>query len=187
MRVSTPLWPPRADIPPKAASPQAPVTDWFMGDDTHHNGVLFLRDAFSFIGGSFGRPMNNPTAEAVCSTPLRPHRRIRFLSAQGHRRQLDAAWATPSASERDDASSRLRRLVARTLLGACHARLRPAILVVGGLFDAEDCYGAWTTYASIRRQSPARRRMVAGPWVHGGWRSSNGGNRSARCASATRR
>ena len=56
--------------------------------------------------------------------------------------------------------------------------LRPAILVVGGLFDAEDCYGAWTTYASIRRQSPRTScRMVAGPWVHGGWRSSNGGNR----------
>ena len=56
--------------------------------------------------------------------------------------------------------------------------LRPAILVVGGLFDAEDCYGAWTTYASIRRQSRRTScRMVAGPWVHGGWRSSNGGNR----------
>ena len=32
----------------KAASPQAPVTDWFMGDDTHHNGVLFLRDPVRF-------------------------------------------------------------------------------------------------------------------------------------------
>ena len=51
----------------KAASPQAPVTDWFMGDDTHHNGVLFLRDAFSFIGGSFGRPMDNPTTEATAA------------------------------------------------------------------------------------------------------------------------
>src|SRR5207302_4898559 len=26
----------------KAASPQAPVTDWFIGDDFHHNGALFL-------------------------------------------------------------------------------------------------------------------------------------------------
>ena len=51
----------------KAASPQAPVSDWFMGDDTHHNGVLFLRDAFSFIGGSFGRPMDNPTTEAAAA------------------------------------------------------------------------------------------------------------------------
>ncbi len=51
----------------ESRSPQAPVTDWFMGDDTHHNGVLFLRDAFSFIGGSFGRPMDNPTTEAAAA------------------------------------------------------------------------------------------------------------------------
>jgi uncharacterized protein len=32
----------------KAASPQAPVTDWFAGDDFHHNGAFFLADAFDF-------------------------------------------------------------------------------------------------------------------------------------------
>ena len=26
----------------KACSPQAPVSDWFLGDDMHHNGALFL-------------------------------------------------------------------------------------------------------------------------------------------------
>jgi putative CocE/NonD family hydrolase len=31
----------------KAVSPQAPVTDWFMGDDFHHNGAFFMNDAFS--------------------------------------------------------------------------------------------------------------------------------------------
>ena len=25
----------------KAVSPQAPVTDWFMGDDWHHHGAFF--------------------------------------------------------------------------------------------------------------------------------------------------
>ena len=33
----------------KAVSPQAPVTDWFIGDDFHHGGALFLADAFRFM------------------------------------------------------------------------------------------------------------------------------------------
>lgn len=36
----------------KAVSPQAPVTDRFMGDDDHHNGVLFTPDAFEFLVGA---------------------------------------------------------------------------------------------------------------------------------------
>ena len=33
----------------KAASPQAPIADWFIGDDFHHNGALFLPHAFNFF------------------------------------------------------------------------------------------------------------------------------------------
>ena len=33
----------------KCSSPQAPILDWFMGDDFHHNGALFLPDFFNFI------------------------------------------------------------------------------------------------------------------------------------------
>src|SRR5215212_4577252 len=33
----------------KAASPQAPVTDWFIGDDVHHNGAFFLSQNFEFF------------------------------------------------------------------------------------------------------------------------------------------
>src|SRR6267142_109134 len=45
----------------KAVSPQAPVTDWFQGDDFHHNGVFFQLDGFSFYAGGFGFPRPNPT------------------------------------------------------------------------------------------------------------------------------
>ncbi|MEO6038035.1 MAG: CocE/NonD family hydrolase, partial [Saprospiraceae bacterium] len=46
----------------KAVSPQAPVTDWFLGDDFHHNGAFMLMDAFSFYSG-FGKPRPKPTTE----------------------------------------------------------------------------------------------------------------------------
>src|SRR5882724_2811486 len=45
----------------KAVSPQAPVTDWFQGDDFHHNGVLFVMDGFTFYAGGFGYPRPAPT------------------------------------------------------------------------------------------------------------------------------
>jgi uncharacterized protein len=44
----------------KAVSPQAPVTEWFLGDDFHHNGALFQMDGFSFYSG-FGKPRPRPT------------------------------------------------------------------------------------------------------------------------------
>lgn len=46
----------------KAVSPQAPVTDWFMGDDFHHNGAFMLMDGFNFYSG-FGKPRPNPTTQ----------------------------------------------------------------------------------------------------------------------------
>ncbi|HEY8735044.1 MAG TPA: CocE/NonD family hydrolase, partial [Puia sp.] len=48
----------------KAVSPQAPVTDWFRGDDFHHNGAFFFMDAFDFyVAGGFGRPHPMPVNE----------------------------------------------------------------------------------------------------------------------------
>ena len=46
----------------KAVSPQAPVTDWFIGDDFHHNGAFMLMDGFSFYSG-FGKVRPQPTTE----------------------------------------------------------------------------------------------------------------------------
>ncbi len=48
----------------KAASPQAPVTDWFIGDDWHHNGALFLPHAFNFMA-DFGQPRPEPTKKPL--------------------------------------------------------------------------------------------------------------------------
>src|SRR3954451_13279583 len=47
-----------------AASPQAPVTDWFIGDDWHHNGCLFLPHVFNFMA-NFGRPRPEPVKKGL--------------------------------------------------------------------------------------------------------------------------
>ena len=45
----------------KACSPQAPVSDWYHGDDMHHNGALFLAQNYSFFTG-FGQDRPTPTS-----------------------------------------------------------------------------------------------------------------------------
>jgi predicted acyl esterase len=53
--------------------------------------------------------------------------------------------------------------------------LQPAMLWVGGLFDAEDCFGAWNLYKAIERQNPSsNNKLVMGPWYHGQWASRDG-------------
>lgn len=53
--------------------------------------------------------------------------------------------------------------------------VKPAMLVVGGTFDAEDCFGAWNLYKAIEKQSPKTdNKIVMGPWYHGGWHRGNG-------------
>lgn len=48
----------------KAVSPQAPVTDWFMGDDAHHNGALCLADCYRF-GSSMYRTRKAPSTKGL--------------------------------------------------------------------------------------------------------------------------
>ena len=49
------------------------------------------------------------------------------------------------------------------------------MLVVGGLFDAEDCFGAWRMYQAIEQKSPgANNKIVMGPWYHGQWSTAMG-------------
>ena len=55
----------------KAVSPQAPVTDWYMGDDVHHNGILMLSDAVRFLNS-----MNTPSGHTP--TDRMPRRELTF-------------------------------------------------------------------------------------------------------------
>jgi len=48
--------------------------------------------------------------------------------------------------------------------------ITPAVLVVGGFFDAEDMFGALKTFEAIEQQNPANKHyLLMGPWTHGAW------------------
>ena len=48
--------------------------------------------------------------------------------------------------------------------------IKPAVLIVGGWFDAEDLFGPLHTYQAIEQLTPGNNcRILMGPWTHGAW------------------
>ena len=160
----------------KAVAPQAPVTDWWMGDDYHHHGVFMLTDMMNFLGQFFGRPRPVPTTRL---SPMKPYYNddeysfylrqktlknigeimgdsIRFWQDMKQHPNYDDWWkARDSRRHLHD--------------------VKPAVLVVGGLFDAEDCYGTFGVYKAIQKQSPETKlQFIMGPWFHGAWERDKG-------------
>lgn len=160
----------------KAVSPQAPVTDWFMGDDFHHNGAFALMDGIAFYLGGFGYPRPVPTSKGPVSTfPNSPDNYDRFLQIGSLSNVTKLAgdsikfFKDMFAHPNYDAWWQARN--ARVSM----YDVKPAILTVGGLFDAEDCFGAWNLYKAIEKQSPnSNNKLVIGPWFHGQWSRGDG-------------
>jgi putative CocE/NonD family hydrolase len=159
-----------------AVSPQAPIADWFVGDDFHHNGAFFLPHAFNFYS-SFGRPRAGPTTKWAPRFDHGTADGYEFFLRMGpmpnyDRRHLKgdvAFWKDLMEHDTYDAFWKERNT--RPHLKA----IRPSVLTVGGWFDAEDLFGALETYKAIEAQSPGiANRLVMGPWSHGGWARGTG-------------
>lgn len=160
----------------KAVSPQAPVTDWFIGDDFHHNGVFFLDDAFTFYRG-FGRPRPTPTTNWVNMPPLGSNDNYHFFLNNGTFAEIKQKYLGDTikfwndVAANPDYNSFWKDRNARNAIN----NLKPASMVVGGLFDAEDCWGAWNLYRAIEKNNPGKYNVIVdGPWWHGGWARSKG-------------
>jgi putative CocE/NonD family hydrolase len=159
----------------KAVSPQAPVTDWFMGDDFHHNGAFYVMDGWDFYS-SFGKPRPQPTTIGPSG--------FNFYSRDNYKWYLETGALKNILKLTGDTIAFWKELYQHPNLDdwwkARNARvamydIKPAILVTGGLFDAEDCFGAWNLFKAIRSQSPSTNsHLVMGPWYHGQWASNDG-------------
>jgi putative CocE/NonD family hydrolase len=160
----------------KAASPQAPMTDLFKGDDAYHGGAFMLDANFDFY--AFFTPQENPQLPAKHSVPFDYGTKdaydfylkagplgnlSKYLGAksflfddQMHHDTYDEYWK------------------ARNL--APHMKnIHCAVLTVGGWFDAEDLQGPFSTFHAIdENNSGTFNALVVGPWVHGGWARNDG-------------
>ncbi len=159
----------------KAISPQAPVFNWFIGDDFHHNGAFFLKDAFSFMD-VFDQASGGQTKEWAHPTVEYKENDYDFFRNKSIKELTDTYFQSerPFWTEMTQHPDYDDWWKIRSAGNVCK-NMKPAVLVVGGLFDAEDCYGAWNTYKEIKKQSPETNcRIVFGSWFHGGWDRSQG-------------
>lgn len=159
----------------KAVSPQAPVTEWFKGDDFHHNGAFMIGDAFNFYS-SFGQPRPKPTTVGPKSFTYYTQDKYKFYLETGAIKNFtkligDSILFWNELMNHPNYDEWWKERDARV---GCK-NVKPAMLTVGGLFDAEDCYGAWRLYEAIEKQSPkTNNKIVMGPWFHGGWSKGDG-------------
>jgi putative CocE/NonD family hydrolase len=160
----------------KAVSPQAPVTDWFIGDDFHHNGAFFQMDAFGFYTG-FGKPRPKPTTVGPTGFTFPVRDSYKFYLEAGTLKKLSVLmgdsikfwkdlYAHPNMDEWWKARNP-RNFADKVSNGT-------ATMVVGGLFDAEDCFGAWRMYEAFEKKGKNDNKIVMGPWYHGQWASRDG-------------
>jgi len=159
----------------KAVSPQAPVFDWFMGDDFHHNGAFMLCDAASFFS-RYGIYRPRPTTKSA--------KRISYLEGDIYSFFLNTGTIKNLTNILGDSLKFWNDMMEhpnydewwkkRSALEACKS-IRSAVLVTGGLFDTDDLYGIWNTYKSLAKYNPDQDvRLVIGPWAHCGAMSNDG-------------
>ena len=160
----------------KAASPQAPMGDNWLGDDLHHNGAFFLPHGFNFIAG-FGRPRTGPTRMGGFGFNHGTQDGYNFFLEMGplanaNKKFLNGdmrLWNEWMEHGDYDAYWKARN-VPRHL-----TRVTPAVMTVGGWFDAEDLYGALHVYKAVEKNNPnIFNVLVMGPWCHGCWSRGDG-------------
>lgn len=155
----------------KAASPQAPVTDWFIGDDLHHNGAFFLSQNFDFFY-RFAQRAEDPLHDDLKSFNFKTPDAYDFFLRMGplgnSETQLlkgrSPEWKEFLAHPTYDAFWQARNI--RPHL----KNVRCAVMTVGGWYDAEDLFGPLEVYRNTERLNPGITNvLVMGPWAHGDW------------------
>src|SRR5690606_35717678 len=123
----------------KAVSPQAPVTDWFVGDDFHHNGAFYLAHSFRFLS-SFGQPLAKPTRQRPIPFDYETPDGYEFYMKLGPLNEVPKKYPEGGFVFWDELVNHgtyddfwKARVITPHL-----KNIRPAVMTVGGWFDAED-------------------------------------------------
>ena len=156
-----------------ACSPQAPMTDIWMGDDNFHGGAFLLAHNFSFYT-RFGRtPREQPGPDASYPFSMGTPDAYAFYLGLGPlgpstRKIMDPATA-PLWQEILTHPAYDDFWKARNVRPHLHD-VKAAVLTVGGFYDTEDIHGPWWVYSGIEKLTPsADNHVIVGPWSHGGW------------------
>lgn len=160
----------------KAVSPQAPMDDNWLGDDMHHNGAFFLPHAFNFISG-FGRPRKGPEVQRGPRFDHGTNDGYKFFLEMGSLANANPKYFKGEIKlwnewmEHGDYDEYWQgQRVSQHL-----KKVTPAVMTVGGWFDAEDVQGPLSIYQAIEKNNPKTWNvLVEGPWCHGCWARRDG-------------
>jgi hypothetical protein len=159
----------------KAVSPQAPVTEWFIGDDFHHNGATFLAASFDFFA-SFGKVRPEPTKKGKWESLHESVDVYDFFLDLGPLANANTKFLEDKIGFWNDVLAHPNRDAwwqARDPR-PFYKDSKPAVMTVGGWYDAEDLWGALETYRAFERSAKNENVLVMGPWSHGGWARKDG-------------
>jgi len=152
----------------KAVSPQASISDFFF-DDFHHNGAYLL--SYWKVTPLFGPQKSKLTTEDWFQFPnIGTNDDYQFFLDAGPLVNLDKYYDKSNEfwQQLKDHSSYDEFWQKRGILQ--HMKnIKPAVMFVGGWFDAEDLYGPLNTYSTIEKSSKNYNTIVMGPWSHGDW------------------
>nr|WP_315212143.1 CocE/NonD family hydrolase [uncultured Flavobacterium sp.] len=152
----------------KAVSPQACIADFFF-DDFHHNGAYLL--SYWKVTPLFGPQKTKRTTEPWYKfTNTGTNDDYQFFLDAGPLSNLDKYYGKEDEfwQQLKDHSSYDDFWQKRGILQHLN-NIKPAVMTVGGWFDAEDLYGPLNTYTTIEKSSKNYNTIVMGPWSHGDW------------------
>jgi uncharacterized protein len=150
----------------KAISPQAPVTDTWLGDDFFHQGAFRQSQGVEYSG----LIERDPKGFSPLPMPEYDHyefyRKYPTLDslAKGTGVARLPSWVGFSTHPDYDGYWEVRALQ--------NVLTRPAVpmLFVGGFWDQEDMLGPQLAYRTVEKSDAGNwNRIVLGPWFHGGW------------------
>ena len=162
----------------KASSPQAPMGDVGNGDDAYHNGAFFLAANFGFYTGF-----------PVRKEPARPQRGRGRDFDYGTSDEYDFYLKMGPLSNANERYFKNENIYWNDLLKHSNydefwqsralapfmKEVTPAVLFVGGWFDAEDIAGPQKLFRAVEASGPkSPDTLVIGPWSHGGWARGTG-------------
>ena len=156
----------------KAVSPQACIGDFFF-DDFIHNGAYLL--SYWRATSVFGYMKDKPTTEAWYEFPdIGTEDQYQFFVDNMPLSKLNKFYDSTNVFMEQlkthvtyDEFWKSRGIIQHL------KNIKPATMVVGGFFDAEDLYGPFNTYKSIEKNSDNYNTIVFGPWSHGDWARKN--------------
>ncbi|HEY5506943.1 MAG TPA: CocE/NonD family hydrolase, partial [Coriobacteriia bacterium] len=160
-----------------AVSPQAPVTDYYLGDDVYHNGAFMLAHRFAFYVGF--RP------RAGDPEPPQPTLPFQYGTPDGYQFYLDMG---PLANAEEKYFKHKQPFWTLNVEHTTYdevwqsraiwkhlKNIKPAVMLVGGWYDTEDPQGPLRQFDFMEKNGPPPMDMlVMGPWNHGGFARGEG-------------